>query len=146
MISDEWQKLSEEWGVMSDEKKKNKQSLKILITQLILDSRIYLIPYLISSIFYNNFILDDIILKEKKKKMSKFICTFNKHSGLWPKTAVDSRLTHVMGMSGLEENMKEKGGGNEVSLVSYGKLINFLFFQFSTPQFFILPTKLTHKD
>ena len=46
--------------------------------------------------------------------MSKFICTFNKHSGLWPKTAVDNRLTHVMGMSGLEENMKEKGGGNEV--------------------------------
>ena len=71
---------------MSDEKKKNKQPLKILITQLILNSRIYLIPYLISSIFYNNFKLHDhIFLKEKKrerererkKKESKFICSFN---------------------------------------------------------------------
>ena len=41
---------------------------KIPIAQLIIDSRIYLVPDLISSIFYNNFILDDILLKEKKKK------------------------------------------------------------------------------
>ena len=44
------------------------QTEKIPIAQLIIDSRIYLVPDLISSIFYNNFILDDIILKEKKKK------------------------------------------------------------------------------
>ena len=57
---------------MSDEKKKNKQPLKILITQLILNSRIYLIPYLISSIFYNNFKLHDhIFLKEKKRERER---------------------------------------------------------------------------
>ena len=56
---------------MSDEKKKNKQPLKILITQLILNSRIYLIPYLISSIFYNNFKLHDhIFLKEREREKS----------------------------------------------------------------------------
>ena len=57
---------------MSDEKKKNKQPLKILITQLILDSRIYLIPYLISSIFYNNFKLHDhIFLKERERERER---------------------------------------------------------------------------
>lgn len=61
------------------------QTEKIPIAQLRIDSRIYLVPDLISSIFYNNFNFNDIFLKEKKK-MSKFICTFNKHSGLWPKT------------------------------------------------------------
>lgn len=42
---------------------------KIPIAQLIIDSRIYLVPDLISSIFYNNFNLDDIFLKEKKKNV-----------------------------------------------------------------------------
>ena len=46
-----------------------KRKLKIPIIELILDSRIYLIPYLISSIFYINFKLHDhIFLKEEKKK------------------------------------------------------------------------------
>ena len=44
------------------------QTEKIPIAQLIIDSRIYLVPDLISSIFYNNFNLDDIFFKEKKKK------------------------------------------------------------------------------
>ena len=48
-----------------------KRKLKIPIIELILDSRIYLIPYLISSIFYINFKLHDhIFLKEEKKKKS----------------------------------------------------------------------------
>ena len=49
-----------------------KRKLKIPITELIFDSRIFLIPYLISSIFYNNFKLyDDIFLKEKKREREK---------------------------------------------------------------------------
>ena len=50
----------------------NQKEAKIPIRQLILDSRIYLIPDLISSIFYNNFKLyDDIFLKEKKREREK---------------------------------------------------------------------------
>ena len=49
-----------------------KRKLKIPIIELIFDSRIFLIPYLISSIFYNNFKLHDhIFLKEEKKKEKK---------------------------------------------------------------------------